>query len=239
MAPTLISRIFLIGGRFYEFKTVKSKHPKETRSCYAEEKKKIEELHQLPPYTVIFSEGIKTEPFYIQGLTKQINQKYAQFTSGERITVIGTGRNTQSLLNFARKTVNSDYPECKVVWLMYDKDDFPYDDFDNTQFSVEGRTCEQEYHVAWSNECIELWFLLHFQPLYPNVGREQYHDILKRYFPYEKNLENIYDILEDKTHIAIAHAEALYASYEESTPPSKRTPATRVHELVGFLHAYL
>lgn len=220
-------------------KPLKASTQKKLEATMQKKKKRIEELHQLPPYTVIFSEGIKTEPFYIQGLTKQVNQKYAQFTSGDRITVIGTGRNTRSLLNYARKTVNSEYPECKVVWLMYDKDDFPYDDFDNTQFSAEGRTCEQKYHVAWSNECIELWFLLHFQPLFASVGREQFHDILKGYFPYEKTLENIYDILKDKTHIAIAHAESLYASYEEGTPPSKRTPATRVHELVGFLYSYL
>lgn len=93
--------------------------------------------------------------------------------------------------------------------------------------------------MAWSNECIELWFILHFQPLFSHIGREQYHDILKGYFPYEKKLENIYDILKDKTHIAITHAKTLYASYGEDTPPSQRTPATRVHELVDFLHSYL
>ncbi|MDR2712692.1 MAG: RloB family protein, partial [Clostridiales bacterium] len=62
---------------------------------------------------------------------------------------------------------------------------------------------------------------------------------LKEYFPYEKNLENIYDILRDRTQAAIAHAKALYNSYEEGTPPSQRAPATRVHELVAFLQNYL
>jgi hypothetical protein len=111
-------------------------------------RKNIEELHQLPPYTVIFSEGIKTEPFYIKGLTQQVNRKYSEFTSNDRIIVIGTGRNTRRLLEYARKMVSQNYPEFKVVWLMYDKDDFPYDDFDNTQFSAEGRISSQKYHVA-------------------------------------------------------------------------------------------
>jgi hypothetical protein len=220
-------------------KPLKASTQKKREAAMQKKRKRIEELHKLPPYTIIFSEGIKTEPFYIQGLTRQVNQKYAQFTSADRITVIGTGRNTQSLLKYARETVDAKYPECEDVWLMYDQDDFPYDDFDNTQFSAEGRTCQQKYHVAWSNECIELWFLLHFQSLFAHVGREQYHVILKGYFPYEKTLENIYDLLKDKTLTAIAHAKALYASYEEGTPPSQRTPATRVHELVGFLHGYL
>jgi len=196
-------------------------------------------LPELPPHTVIFSEGIRTEPFYIQGLAGQVNAKYEQYVSADRITVIGTGKNTRSLLDYARKTVARDYPSCEIVWLMYDKDDFRSDDFDNTQFSAEDKTGAQKYHAIWSNECFELWFVLHFQQLFSNVSREQYWDILKGYFPYRKNMENIYDILKDRTQTAIEHSKALYDSYPAGTPPSKRAPATRAHELVAFLQGYL
>lgn len=64
---------------------------------------------------------------------------------------------------------------------MYDKDDFPLDNFDNTQYSAEGRNVERVYKVARSNECIELWFILHFQDLNSNVGRERYNEILNNY----------------------------------------------------------
>ena len=40
-------------------------------------------------------------------------------------------------------------------WLMYDKDDFPLDDFDNTQFEVEARK-KPRMTVAWSNESISI-----------------------------------------------------------------------------------
>lgn len=93
-------------------KPLKASTQKKLEAAMQKKRKKIEELHKLPPYTIIFSEGIKTEPFYIQGLTRQVNQKYAQFTSADRITVIGTGRNTQSLLKYARETVDAKYPEC-------------------------------------------------------------------------------------------------------------------------------
>jgi hypothetical protein len=220
-------------------KPLKASTEKKLKAVMQKRQKKIETLHELPPYTVIFCEGTKTEPFYIRGFTNRVNQRYAQFTSKDRIIVIGTGRNTKGLLEYARRTVRTRHPACKVVWLMYDKDDFPHDDFDNTQFSAEGRTCEQEYHAAWSNACIELWFLLHYQQLFSDISREQYREKLKEYFPYEKNLESIYDILEDKTQTAVDHARELYASYEENTPPSQRAPATRVHELVAFLLEYL
>ena len=220
-------------------KPLKAGDKKQLEIAMQRKKKSIGVLQELPPYTIIFSEGTKTEPHYIQGFTKQVNRKYAQFTSQDRIIVIGTGRSTQSLLEYARKTVSRKYPECKVVWLMYDKDDFPIDSFDNTQFSAEAEKDNQKYHVAWSNECVELWFILHYQQLFSHIGREQYQEVLKEHFPYEKNLDTIYDILKDRTQTAIENAEALYNSYEPDAPPSQRAPATRVHELVIFLQKYL
>jgi hypothetical protein len=201
--------------------------------------KETQVLHPLPPYTVIFCEGTKTEPLYIRGFTERINKKYEDMTPKERITVIGTGRSGKSLLDYARKKVKTEFPECQVVWLMYDKDYSSDDDFDNTQFSAQDRASKQEYRVAWSNECIELWFLLHFRPLFSQIGRKRYKEILREYFPYRKNALQIYDILKDKTDIAIARAKTLYESYEKNTPPSKRIPATRMHELIAFLREYL
>ncbi len=208
-------------------------------SVMERKRKQIEVLQPLPPYTAIFCEGIKTEPLYIQGFTNKINQKYKDYTTKDRIIVVGTGRGARSLLYYARKKVRSDFPMCQVVWLLYDKDDFTDDDFDNTQYSVQDRVSKQEYHVAWSNECIELWFLLHFRPLFSHIGRARYRKILREYFPYKKNMEGIYDILKDRTHIAVSRAKTLYDNYKEGTPPSKMAPATRMHELIAFLWEYL
>ncbi|MFI3173211.1 MAG: RloB family protein [Eubacteriales bacterium] len=200
-------------------------------------KKKIEGI--LPPYIYIISEGTKTEPNYIAGMVRTINSKYYDFGSKNRIVVKGTGRSTRSLLNYARKQVEKELPEATVVWLMYDKDDFPEDDFDNTQYSAEGRQDKREYRVAWSNECIELWFVWHYQELVSDNGREHCRKILEEKIGYEKKQQNIYDVLADKTEIAIQRAEKQYESYGEDVPPSKRCPATRVHELVKYLQQYL
>ena len=122
-------------------------------------------------------------------MVDKINSKYKKYLPGDRIVVKGTGRNTRSLLEFARKIVNKEFPQAESVWLLYDKDDFPYDEFDNTQYSAEQKADIRKYRVAWSNECIELWFLLHFQELHANVGREQYYKMLSNHlksFGYEK-----------------------------------------------------
>lgn len=206
-----------------------------------------EKRHKLPPYTLIISEGIKTEVHYITGLVKLINMKYSELIDADRIKVFGTGRNTRGLLKYARKYAERQENKVyKRIWLIYDKDDFPLDDFDNTQFSIDDKEyddVDRKFFAAWSNECIELWFILYFQELTANVGREQYREILKRYFDYDKAAVDIYDIIDkhEKSDIelAISRARKLYEGYGDKTPPSKKVPATRIYELVEELRGYL
>ena len=202
------------------------------------QKKKKKTNIVLPPYTYIVCEGTKTEPYYIEAMAQVINEKYREFSTGKFVVVERTGRNTKGLLEYARANVARNFPQAEVVWLMYDKDDFPLDNFDNTQYSAEGKKDVREYRVAWSNECIELWFLLHFQELSVNVGREKYRELLKGYCQYEKNMKSIYDVLRDKTPIAIARAKRQYEAYGD-TAPSQRCPATRVYQLVEELQNYI
>lgn len=205
-------------------------------------KKQKEIYHELPPYTYIVSEGTKTEPYYMEAIAQKINEKYREFSTGKFIVVKGTGRNTMSLLEYARECVEKEFPKAQVVWLMYDQDDFPPDNFDNTQYSAESRRDKRKYRVAWSNECIELWFLLHFQELSVNVGREKYRELLEKYFEeyhgYEKNRKDVYEILCDKTGLAIERAKRQYKAYGDAAP-SKMCPATRVFEIVEELQGYL
>ena len=205
-------------------------------------KKQKEIFPELPPYTYIVCEGTKTEPYYIEAISQKINEKYREFSTGNFIVVKGTGRNTKGLLEYARKCVETEFPRAQIVWLMYDQDDFPLDNFDNTQYSAEGRQDKRKYRVAWSNECIELWFLLHFQELSVNVGREKYMELLEKHFEkyhgYEKNRKDVYEILCDRTAVAIERAKRQYEQYGNAAP-SKRCPATRVYEIVEELQGYL
>ena len=204
------------------------------------ERKKKKFYSELPPYTYIVCEGTKTEPIYLESIKKEINKKYRDFSQGERIIIKGAGANTLSLLDFARKNVEYDMPNAKKVWLVYDKDDFPRDKFDSTQFSAETKIDKREYKTAWSNECFELWLVLHFQNLESDVGRKKCREILRRYIPkYQKNYQNIYEDLKDKIPDAIKRAKKQYQSYKEGTPPSKMTPSTKMWELMEELLRYL
>ena len=97
--------------------------------------------------------------------------------------------------------------------------------------------------TAWSNESVELWFLLHFQNYASDNGREQYIEILNKYFDYSKVREDLYDKLMELGSVNNAKKRARNAYMEciESgiTAPSAMVPVTRMFELVEELETYL
>lgn len=224
-------------------KPKKKSEIKKIQEKMAQKQRQIEFQNQLPPYTMIVSEGIKTEPLYLNGFVKKINDKYKGLIRESRIVVYGTGRNTNGLLKFIDKKIeDGTWKKYSSFWLVYDKDDFPYDNFDNTQFSAEART-NKEFHVAWSNESIELWFLLHFQDYASNNGRQQYIEKLETLMEYTKTREDLYDVLIEKGSLTDAkrRAKTLYkeAMKKGITSPSAMVPATRVYELIEELETYI
>lgn len=203
----------------------------------------------LPYRYLIVCEGEKTEPHYFKGLSKNIEEKFKKenrefvkiIKSSEFknfINIEGTGCNTESLVNLCiQHKKNATIPFGKV-WVVFDKDSFSDEQFENAINLAE----KNDISVAWSNECIELWFLLHFEYLNTAITREQYKDKLDEYFQlykinkgkYEKNLENIYEFLNEHGNYKMAKkfAEKLL---NNKIKPCKNNPATTVQYLVEEL----
>ena len=224
-------------------KPKKHSDKKKIQEKMQQKKSRMGTLHKLPPYTMIICEGVKTEPLYLKGFVNKINEKYKEISRTEHIFVYGAGRNTKGLLEFVDRMVDcGGWDRYERFWLVYDKDDFPYDNFDNTQFSAEKRK-GSKIRVAWSNECIELWFLLHFQEYVSNNGREQYIKKLNEYFEYSKSREDLYDVMIRKGSLEDAkrRAKRLLQDFQERgvTSPSAMVPATRVFELIEELEGYM
>lgn len=131
------------------------------------------------------------------------------------------------------------------VWIVYDTDDFPAEHIDRVvQLCAENSTEEIEYHAIWSNQCIELWFLLHFGFMQSDIHRSEnwlkLTDCLKKIGvgEYAKNRTDMYHILRPYMDTAIANAKSLDAiNYGKA--PSKAAPGTKVYELVERLKPYL
>lgn len=122
-----------------------------------------------PEYHLIVTEGTETEPQYFESIKKTIDAKYRDRI---HLDVSGKGDNTLSLFNRAVRDVQVSSNIYKHIWLVYDKDDFPKDRFNRTAEFCETTSSEEtRYHAIWSNQCIELWFLLHFMFLQSDLHR--------------------------------------------------------------------
>lgn len=193
-----------------------------------------------PEYHLIVTEGKKTEPNYFDGLKKDINSQYKGRIS---INIDGAGEHTLTLLERAQKIVEKEPDKYKHVWLVYDKDDFPKDDFDNTYYKCVSLSENDDsviYHALWSNECIEYWFLLHFMALSSDLHRSEYYPKLSECLgsKYKKNREDIYMLLKPYIKSAIDNAKRI-AENNEGLPPSQCTPGTTVYEIFEMLNSYL
>lgn len=191
-----------------------------------------------PEYHLIITEGTKTEPNYFKALKDEINTKFPGRIS---IKIEGMGKGTIKLLERAQKIVISSPVEYKHVWLVYDKDDFPESDFNQTAFSCDTLSDSTvTYHALWSNQCIEYWFLLHYNPLDSDIIRDEYYPKLSQYLKceYQKNSNDIYNKLKPKLEDAIRNAKKILASHGD-LPPSQCTPGTKVYELFEKLIDYI
>lgn len=115
---------------------------------------------------------------------------------------------------------------------------------------VKARRCEH-WKCAWSNEAFELWYVLHFrEQLGGTVSRTQYQKMLEedirastaeKGFEYKKNDPQMFARLKARTPSAIRCAErALDVQLKtKGRAWADMNPATRVHELVGSLMAYV
>ena len=195
-----------------------------------------------PEYHLIVTEGTETEPPYFNAMGTVINNNYPDKIN---IKVVGKGDNTLSLYskakNLAAKSVNG----YRHVWVVYDTDDFPASHIDET-----ARLCEVDsndettYHAIWSNQCVELWFLLHFSFMQSDLHRSEYWPKLTERLKslgegeYRKNRDDMYRILYPYMNDAIVNAQKLEEINEGKTP-SKSAPGTMIYKLVVKLKPYL
>ena len=195
-----------------------------------------------PEYHLIVTEGTATEPQYFQAIKETIDAKYRDRI---HLDVTGKGDNTVSLFHRAVKDVANSSNIYKHVWLVYDKDDFPSENFDKTAALCEtASNDETHYYAIWSNQCIELWFLLHFMFLQADLHRDEYWPKLTECLKarglgtYYKNRPDMYKVLRPFMDEAVRNAKKL-EQLNQGSAPSKSSPGTMAHYLIEILRPYL
>jgi len=212
-------------------------------------KKRRQEYLETREYRYyIFTEGVQTEPLYFQRFKDRIedNPIYKDMVL---VKLEPCGAETERVVDQARKYVRDNRIAKGQIWCVYDKDSFPAAHFNNAAHRLEQYNEENpdvKYHAAWSNECIEFWFLLHFQYYTANTHRNEYRRILRQKFSeagapkYDKNVAETFDVLlnHGNPKLAIRYEKRILAENEGKTP-TEIVPGTKVHELVEELAKYL
>jgi hypothetical protein len=205
----------------------KGKEP-ETRRLNA-----IPERH----YFLIVSEGAKTEPIYFQYFKDRLPRN-----SLDMIEIEPGGVETIRVVELAiqkrKERKQSLKPPYDEVWAVFDKDDFPDENFNGAIDLAE----QVQIRAAASNEAFELWYVLHFHYLDTAIKRQQYFEILTKLlgFPYEKNSAKVVEHLFEKGDFrqAIKWAKKLEAMHQ-GKPKAGSCPYTGVYVLVRRLAVYL
>lgn len=212
-------------------------------------KRRRQEYLELKQYRYyIFCEGQQTEPQYFDGFKKLIedNPIYRDMVL---IEIEPCQAETMRVIGMAEDYVKKNRIQKGKIWCVYDKDSFPPERFNRVVERAENLNKENpelQYHTAWSNECIEFWFLLHFAYYTANNHRTEYIAFLNDKFrelgigKYQKNMKNIFDSLIEygDPKLAIRYAKRIIKEGVGKTP-TEIAPGTKVYELVEELVKYL
>jgi len=205
---------------------------------------------------LIYSEGSKTEPLYNENIKRVIEENYKFHNTKIEIEITPhQGLNTLGLVDFAESDVKKrlrSKEKIDYVWIFFDKDSFPNDQFENAHnkiikknknnlFNDDGDAVDNEYirwFSIWSNECFELWVLLHFMYFDSKLSREDYIPKINNYLKpkkYEKNNTSLYDLLLEKGDIknAIRFARRLRDANNINSP------STGVYQFIEYFEKYL
>lgn len=202
-------------------------NPREERSL-----RRVSSTRVVKQSFLIVCEGENTEPDYFNAF---------RLTSAN-VRAVGQGISTIGLVQKAVRIKDEERRKGYTYdqyWVVFDKDDFPNNDFNNAIALAENNGIK----AAYSNQAFELWFLLHFRLIQGPMHRNLYASKLNEHlsFPYSKGRgigAVMYKELLPKQSVAIRNAQII-SQQMEKVSPSQAESSTRVHLLVEELNKYL
>jgi hypothetical protein len=152
------------------------------------------------------------------------------------IECVGTGKNTDSLMEEAikrKEQAEQSKSPYEQIWVVFDRDSFPLQNF-NRAFDL--ARAHPTIRACWSNECFELWYLLHFAYRDTGIARTEIWKLISKHLgaKYDKADAAVFEKLRDKLDAALQHAGRL-AFQNGNGQDRTRNPSTHVHELIKVL----
>lgn len=134
---------------------------------------------------LIALEDTKSARIYLESLFKDLN------VNAQLVVADHKGTNPKKVLE-AIDIYMHKHPDEKFesMWIFIDQDTREKAEFQNVILTASQRNI----HTVYSNECYELWLLLHFQDQTASLGRDHLKHVLKSHLnEYEKGDNKIYE----------------------------------------------
>lgn len=189
---------------------------------------------------LIYCEGENTEPEYFKS--------FPVITETE-VKAIGLGRSRTALVEKVIELMREiEKDEDRQIWVVFDRD-VKYENQiqDDKDFNNAIKLATQnDIKCAYSNDCFELWFILHDEYIESAIHRIQIYDKLsdKLGLNYEKDgkgkdfAKSLYPMFLDRLPFALRNAERLHKSYI-GKEYCHQNPCTTVYKLVEALNENL
>jgi hypothetical protein len=188
---------------------------------------------------LIYCEGINTEPEYFNSFPI-IPEANAKGLSRSGLSLV------EKVIELLEKQKEKD-PD-QQVWVVFDRD-IRYSDGKkgDANFNKAIKLAhEKGIKCAYSNDCFELWFILHREYQQSALNRIQYYEKLSKWLNinYTKDgkgkdlAKNLYQMFESQLETAINNAEKLHKSHGD-TEFNRQNPCTTVYQLVEELRKNL
>lgn len=195
--------------------------------------------HAIKPIIYIYCNGEIAEPSYFKEYKDYLRSRtivisYKHFKGLSPWELITKVAQEKANLQNRRKFYKENGDQC---WCVFDVDE--YWNHNPNKFKAGVKLAKKnDIHLAWSNECFELWYLLHFQVLQTGIPRGDYDTKLKTHFrrldgkSYAKNC-SIFIRIVDKQAEAIKNARQIF-----KTNKVEKNPSTAVFQLVEEMNKY-
>lgn len=169
-----------------------------------------------------------TETLYFQKFRRDLRGK-------AQITIDCVPKDPTTMLKHILKIKNlRTYDE---KWVVIDKDDF-----ENIQNLIT-QALKHNIHIVYSNPCIELWVLLHFEYLETSIPKMEYITRIEKHirlehkltkYKYDKADSNLYDYLLKYRDTAIKNAKKLLSFWKTQSGlnADSNDPSTNIISLI-------
>ena len=193
---------------------------------------RISSVREVKQTFLIICEGVNTEPDYFNAF---------RLTSAN-VKALGQGIGTLALVHKAIHIKEQEKLKGRTYnqhWVVFDKDDFPENDFNSAILLAQ----QNGFEVAYSNQAFEFWFLLHFNLYQGALHRSRYEKMLSALlgFAYTKKSgvsSKMFNTLFSKQEQAINHAKTIMRQFDGNNPAQQES-STTVHLLVKELNKFL